>query len=222
LEFIDKYYAEKEIYKEYFTNSMKYYTQQSDNPVIKRLARTFAAIHTGGKVLSDIRGVQLSSEEIQNIMDTVFQSMVRNNKNLDKPLQRLNESLDVLNGKRHQIHRIAGQENRQGFIAYVKKDYIGIDPSFLDDVMGRVERLKVVSDWKERGYLICDKNRNAKRISVVLANPTNSMMTTTDNPSVIAIKREIFESQGFSFDEDEDMREKSVVRNGEVIDFKNR
>lgn len=222
LEFIDQYNENKQKYKDYYINTMKYYSELSDIPVVKRLSRPFAVIHTGGKILCDIDNINFTADELSDVMNHTFKSMLKTNKNLDKPLQRLNDTLEMINGRRHQVHKISGQENRQGFIAYVKKEFIGIDPSFLDTIMDRAERLKIVAEWKVRGYLINDSDKNTKKITVQTANPTNNESKITERPLVIAVKREVFEEQGYKFDEAEDMYELNAHKKDGVIPFKHR
>ena len=67
---------------------------------MQRLGRAFALLQVTGEILNDIEGFE---HDHFKIIEQAYDSMVRNNKTIDKPKQLLEELLQYLDANRNSI-----------------------------------------------------------------------------------------------------------------------
>ena len=67
---------------------------------MQRLGRAFALLQVTGEILNDIEGFE---HDRFKIIEQAYDSMVRNNKTIDKPKQLLEELLQYLDANRNNI-----------------------------------------------------------------------------------------------------------------------
>ena len=67
---------------------------------MQRLGRAFALLQITGEILNDIEGFE---HDHFKIIEQAYDSMVRNNKTIDKPKQLLEELLQYLDANRNNI-----------------------------------------------------------------------------------------------------------------------
>lgn len=184
--FIKQYEQNKQHYKNSFKSAVRYFVEKAnDNEVMQRVARSFALLRVAGEILNDIEGFEHDPYVITN---QAHESMLRNNKNIDKPLQLLEELLQYLDANRNNIEGQGYTTVFKGDIKAIhKKDFLCVLGETVKQLLGN-ELNAIVKQWKERGYLITDKNTYTKRISHEGRKPRG-----------YAIKKEIIDELGFDF-----------------------
>lgn len=184
--FIKQYEQNKQHYKKSFKSAVRYFVEKAnDNEVMQRVARSFALLRVAGEILNDIEGFQHDTYVITN---QAHESMLRNNKNIDKPLQLLEELLQYLDANRNNIEGQGYTTVFKGDIKAIhKKDFLCVLGETVKQLLGN-ELNSIVKQWKERGYLITDKDTYTKRISHEGRKPRG-----------YAIKNEIIDELGFDF-----------------------
>lgn len=184
--FIKQYEQNKQHYKKSFKSAVRYFVEKAnDNEVMQRVARSFALLRVAGEILNDIEGFQHDTYVITN---RAHESMLRNNKNIDKPLQLLEELLQYLDANRNNIEGQGYTTVFKGDIKAIhKKDFLCILGETVKQLLGN-ELNSIVKQWKERGYLITDKDTYTKRISHEGRKPRG-----------YAIKKEVIDELGFDF-----------------------
>ncbi|EZI38315.1 DUF927 domain-containing protein [Staphylococcus haemolyticus] len=184
--FIKQYESKKEDYKKAFKSALRYFVEKANNnEVMQRIARSFALLRVAGEILNDIEGFEHDPYVITNQAHT---SMLRNNKNIDKPLLLLENVLQYLDANRNNIEGEGYTKVFKGDIKAVhKNDFLCVLGETVKQLLGN-ELNPIVKQWKERGYLITDKNTYTKRISHEGRKPRG-----------YAIKNEIMNELGFDF-----------------------
>lgn len=184
--FIKQYEQNKQHYKKSFKSAVRYFVEKAnDNEVMQRVARSFALLRVAGEILNDIEGFQHDTYVITN---RAHESMLRNNKNIDKPLQLLEELLQYLDANRNNIEGQGYTTVFKGDIKAIhKKDFLCVLGETVKQLLGN-ELNSIVKQWKERGYLITDKDTYTKRISHEGRKPRG-----------YAIKKEVIDELGFDF-----------------------
>lgn len=184
--FIKQYESKKEDYKKSFKSALRYFVEKAhNNEVMQRIARSFALLRVAGEILNDIEGFEHDPYVITNQAHT---SMLRNNKNIDKPLLLLENVLQYLDANRNNIEGEGYTKVFKGDIKAIhKNDFLCVLGETVKQLLGN-ELNPIVKQWKERGYLITDKDTYTKRISHEGRKPRG-----------YAINKEIINELGFDF-----------------------
>ncbi|MGW7931529.1 DUF927 domain-containing protein [Staphylococcus xylosus] len=162
--FIKQFQSDKAKYQSAFKSAQQYFIKKAeDNEVMARLGRSFALMQITGEVLNDIEGFE---HDHYSIVDEAYNSMIKNNKNIDKPKQMLEELLQYLDANRNHIEGEGYHDVKSGDVkAIYKHDYLCILGETVKDFLGH-EMYTITGEWLDRGYLISDKDgRRTKRIS---------------------------------------------------------
>lgn len=184
--FIKQYEENKTKYKESFKSATKYFYQKSnDNEVMERISRGFALLQVTGEILNDIEGFEHDPYIITN---QAFNSMLKNNKNIDKPVQMLEELLEKLNANRGRIayNKHHFHDNSE-LMAIYRDDFMLVMAPMIKEVLG-AEFNATVKQWYERGYLETNKKGYQKNITFY-----------GESQRGYAIKTEIIKELGFNF-----------------------
>ncbi|WP_270232493.1 DUF927 domain-containing protein [Staphylococcus warneri] len=183
--FIKQYQSKKETYKDAFESYQRYFNQKGSNEIMQRLGRAFALLQVTGEILNDIEGFE---HDHFKIIEQAYDSMVRNNKTIDKPKQLLEEILQYLDANRNNIAGDGYSEVKNGDIkAIYKRDYLCILGQTVHDKLGH-EMQTITGQWDKKGYLITSKDRIQKEVRY------NSQKNRG-----YAIKNEIVKELGFDF-----------------------
>lgn len=185
--FIKQFQANKDEYHSSFKGAQQYFIKKAeDNEVMARLGRSFALMQVTGEILNDIEGFE---HDHYAIVNEAYKSMIKNNGNIDKPKQLLEELLQYLDANRNHIEGEGYHDVKNGDVkAIYKRDYLCILGETVKDFLGH-ETHTITGEWLERDYLINDKDdRRTKRIS-----------HNNKKPRGYVIKKEIIEKLGFDF-----------------------
>ncbi|MCG2353083.1 DUF927 domain-containing protein [Staphylococcus epidermidis] len=184
--FTKKYESKKETYKNAFESYQRYFNQKGSNEIMQRLGRSFALLQVTGEILNDIEGFE---HDHFKIIEQAYDSMVRNNKTIDKPKQLLEELLQYLDANRNNIAGDGYSSVKNGDIkAIYKRDYLCILGETVHNKLGH-EMQTITGQWDKKGYLIKgEKDRLQKQIK-----------HETVKYRGFAIKKEILEELGFDF-----------------------
>lgn len=184
--FIKQYRTDKDKYKSSFESAVKYFMKQANgNEVMDRIARSFALLQTAGEILNDIEGFEHDPYIIVNKAHT---SMMKNNKNIDKPKQLLEELLEKLNANRGRIayNKHYYHDNAE-LMAIYRADFVLIMTPTIKEMLG-AEFNSTVKQWDERGYLETNNYGKQKNIRF-----------NGEQQKGYAIKTEIIKELGFDF-----------------------
>lgn len=184
--FIKQYESKQEAYKSAFDSYQRYFNRKGSNEIMQRLGRAFALLQVTGEILKDIEGFE---HDHFKIIEQAYDSMVRNNKTIDKPKQLLEELLQYLDANRNNIAGDGYSSVKNGDIkAIYKRDYLCILGQTVQDKLG-YEMQTITRQWGKKGYLIKgEKDRLQKQIK-----------HETVKYRGFAIKKEILEELGFDF-----------------------
>lgn len=184
--FIKQYEENKTKYKESFKSATKYFYQKSnDNEVMERISRGFALLQVTGEILNDIEGFEHDPYIITN---QAFNSMLKNNKNIDKPVQMLEELLEKINANRGRIayNKHHFHDNSE-LMAIYRDDFMLVMAPMIKELLG-AEFNATVKQWYERGYL--ETNNYGKQKNIKFHG---------EQHKGYAIKTEIIKELGFNF-----------------------
>lgn len=185
LAFIKQYESKKDVYKNAFESYQRYFNQKCSNEIMQRLGRAFALLQVTGEVLNDIDGFE---HDHFKIIEQAYDSMVKNNKTIDKPKQLLEELLQYLDANRNNIAGDGYSSVKNGDTkAIYKRDYLCILGQTVYDKLGH-EMQTITGQWDKKGYLITSKDRIQKEVRF------NSQKNRG-----YAIKDEIIKELGFDF-----------------------
>jgi uncharacterized protein (DUF927 family) len=149
--FIEQYEREKNKYKSSFKSATKYFINKAEgNEVMARIARSFALLQVVGEILNDIEGFEHDPYILTN---QAHYSMMKNNKNIDKPLQMLEELLEKLNANRGRIAYKKFYHDNTELMAIYKDDFLLVMTPTIKEMLG-TEFNSTVKQWDERGYLV--------------------------------------------------------------------
>ncbi|KGF26198.1 MULTISPECIES: DUF927 domain-containing protein [Staphylococcus] len=183
--FIKQYEARQEEYKSAFESYQRYFNQKGSNEIMQRLGRAFALLQVTGEILNDIEGFE---HDHFKIIEQAYDSMVRNNKTIDKPKQLLEELLQYLDANRNNIAGDGYSSVKNGDIkAIYKRDYLCILGQTVHEKLGH-EMQTITGQWDKKGYLITSKDRIQKEVRF------NSQKNRG-----YAIKNEVVKELGFDF-----------------------
>ncbi|KDP66116.1 DUF927 domain-containing protein [Staphylococcus epidermidis] len=183
--FIKQYEAKQEEYKSAFESYQRYFNQKGSNEIMQRLGRAFALLQVTGEILNDIEGFE---HDHFKIIEQAYDSMVRNNKTIDKPKQLLEELLQYLDANRNNIAGDGYSSVKNGDIkAIYKCDYLCILGQTVHEKLGH-EMQTITGQWDKKGYLITSKDRIQKEVRF------NSQKNRG-----YAIKNEVVKELGFDF-----------------------
>ncbi|MDW3983551.1 DUF927 domain-containing protein [Staphylococcus saprophyticus] len=184
--FIKQYRADKDKYKASFEGAVKYFMKQANgNEVMDRIARSFALLQITGEILNDIEGFEHDPYINVNKAHT---SMMKNNKNIDKPKQLLEELLEKLNANRGRIayNKHYYHDNAE-LMAIYRVDFVLVMTPTIKEMLG-AEFNSTVKQWDERGYLETNNYGKQKNIRF-----------NGEQQKGYAIKTEIINELGFDF-----------------------
>ncbi|QQT23332.1 DUF927 domain-containing protein [Staphylococcus equorum] len=184
--FINQYRTDKDKYKASFEGAVKYFMKQANgNEVMDRIARSFALLQITGEILNDIEGFEHDPYINVNKAHT---SMMKNNKNIDKPKQLLEELLEKLNANRGRIayNKHYYHDNAE-LMAIYRADFVLIMTPTIKEMLG-AEFNSTVKQWDERGYLETNNYGKQKNIRF-----------NGEQQKGYAIKTEIIKELGFDF-----------------------
>lgn len=173
--FIEKYNSDKDKYKSSFKGAQKVFVEKAEgNEVMVRIARSFALLQVAGEVLNDIEGFE---HDPYVITHSAFNSMMKNNKNIDKSKKMLEELLDYLEANRNSIEGEGYDRVTHGDVkAIYKKEGLCIMTQTAKDFLGD-EVNNITGGWVDNDYLIIDKDgRRTKRISHKGKKPNGYMI----------------------------------------------
>ncbi|MEK5199621.1 DUF927 domain-containing protein [Staphylococcus sp. FSL H8-0121] len=184
--FIKQYESKQETYKSAFDSYQRYFNRKGSNEIMQRLGRAFALLQVTGEILNDIEGFE---HDHFKIIEQAYDSMIRNNKTIDKPKQFLEEILQYLDANRNNIAGDGYSSVKNGDIkAIYKRDYLCILGQTVHDKLGH-EMQSITGQWGKKGYLIKgEKDRLQKRVSHKNIKYRG-----------FAINKEILEELGFDF-----------------------
>lgn len=184
--FIKQYQSKKDTYKSAFESYQRYFNQKGSNEIMQRLGRAFALLQVTGEILNDIEGFE---HDHFKIIEQAYDSMVRNNKAIDKPKQLLEELLQYLDANRNSIAGDGYNSVKNGDIkAIYKRDYLCILGETVKEKLSH-EMQTITGQWGKKGYLIKgEKDRLQKRVSHKNVKYRG-----------FAIRQEVLEELGFDF-----------------------
>lgn len=184
--FIKQYESKQETYKSAFDSYQRYFNRKGSNEIMQRLGRAFALLQVTGEILNDIEGFE---HDHFKIIEQAYDSMVRNNKTIDKPKQLLEELLQYLDANRNNIAGDGYSSVKNGDIkAIFKRDYLCILGETVKEKLSH-EMQTITGQWDKKGYLIKgEKDRLQKRVSHKNIKYRG-----------FAINKEILEELGFDF-----------------------
>ncbi|HCY6665203.1 TPA: DUF927 domain-containing protein, partial [Staphylococcus aureus] len=182
---IKQYESKKDVYKNAFESYQRYFNQKGSNEIMQRLGRAFALLQVTGEVLNDIDGFE---HDHFKIIEQAYDSMVKNNKTIDKPKQLLEELLQYLDANRNNIVGDGYDSVNYGDVkAVYKHDFLCIKNETVKNKLGH-EMQTITGQWDKKGYLIKDKKRIQKQVK-----------HKSQRHLGYAIKKEIIEELGFDF-----------------------
>ncbi|AMG43195.1 DUF927 domain-containing protein [Staphylococcus aureus] len=185
LVFIKQYESKKDVYKNAFESYQRYFNQKGSNEIMQRLGRAFALLQVTGEVLNDIDGFE---HDHFKIIEQAYDSMLKNNKTIDKPKQLLEELLQYLDANRNNIVGDGYDSVNYGDVkAVYKHDFLCIKNETVKNKLGH-EMQTITGQWDKKGYLIKDKKRIQKQVK-----------HKSQRHLGYAIKKEIIEELGFDF-----------------------
>ena len=184
--FIKQYQSKQESYKSAFESYQRYFNQKGSNEIMQRLGRAFALLQVTGEILNDIEGFE---HDHFKIIEQAYDSMVRNNKTIDKPKQLLEELLQYLDANRNNIAGDGYSSVKNGDIkAIYKRDYLCILGETVKEKLS-YEMQTITGQWNKKGYLIKgEKDRLQKQVK-----------HETVKYRGFAIRQEVLEELGFDF-----------------------
>ncbi|HDK9373567.1 TPA: DUF927 domain-containing protein [Staphylococcus aureus] len=185
LVFIKQYESKKDVYKNAFESYQRYFNQKGSNEIMQRLGRAFALLQVTGEVLNDIDGFE---HDHFKIIEQAYDSMLKNNKTIDKPKQLLEELIQYLDANRNNIVGDGYDSVNYGDVkAVYKHDFLCIKNETVKNKLGH-EMQTITGQWDKKGYLIKDKKRIQKQVK-----------HKSQRHLGYAIKKEIIEELGFDF-----------------------
>lgn len=183
--FIKQYESKQETYKSAFDSYQRYFNRKGSNEIMQRLGRAFALLQVTGEILNDIEGFE---HDHFKIIEQAYDSMIRNNKTIDKPKQLLEELLQYLDANRNNITGDGYDSVKFGDVkAIYKHDFLCIKNETVKNKLGH-EMQTITGQWNKKGYLITDKKRLQKQVK-----------HKSERHLGYAIKIEIIEELGFDF-----------------------
>ena len=184
--FIKQYQFKQKSYKSAFESYQRYFNQKGSNEIMQRLGRAFALLQVSGEILNDIEGFE---HDYFKIIEQAYNSMVRNNKTIDKPKQLLEELLQYLDANRNNIVGDGYSSVKNGDIkAIYKRDYLCILGETVKEKLS-YEMQTITGQWNKKGYLIKgEKDRLQKQVK-----------HETVKYRGFAIRQEVLEELGFDF-----------------------
>lgn len=184
--FIKQYQSKKDEYRQSFESTRRYFNKKGINEVMQRIGNCFALLQVTGEILNDIEGFEHDHYEIIN---QAYESMVKNNKTIDKPKQLLEELLQYLDANRNSITGEGYAPVKNGEIkAIYKHDFLCILGDTVKGILG-YEIHTITKQWDKRGYLVKnEKDRLQMKISHASTKHRG-----------FAIKNEIVKELGFDF-----------------------
>lgn len=160
--FIKQFQSNKDKYHSSFKGAQQYFIEKAgDNEVMTRLGRSFALMQVTGEILNDIEGFE---HDHYAIVNEAYNSMIKNNGNIDKPKQLLEELLQYLDANRNHIEGEGYHDVKNGDVkAIYKRDYLCILGETVKDFLGH-EMHTITSEWSRKNYLVESNGRVQKQV----------------------------------------------------------
>lgn len=186
MEFIKQFQCNKDKYHSSFKGAQQYFIKKAeDNEVMARLGRSFALMQVTGEILNDIEGFEHDCDAIVN---EAYKSMIKNNVNIDKPKQMLEELLQYLDANRNHIEGEGYNDVKNGDVkAIYKRDYLCVLGETVKDFLGH-EMHTITGEWSRKNYLV-ESNIGKQKQVKQKGTPYRGY----------AIKKEIIDNLGFDF-----------------------
>lgn len=164
LAFIGQYESDKEKYKKVFKQYEKeYISKAGTNEVMQRVGRPLALLQTVGCIVNDINGFE---HDYKSIVSLSYESMLNNNKNIDKPKQLLESLLEMLDAHRNGIIGTEyGRAVSKEALAVFKPEYLNILAYTVRNFLGD-ETNSILKQWDEKDYLVKNKNELQKSTKI--------------------------------------------------------
>ena len=184
--FIKQFESNKDKYHSSFKGAQQYFIKKAeDNEVMARLGRSFALMQVTGEILNDIEGFE---HDHYAIVNEAYKSMIKNNGNIDKPKQLLEELLQYLDANRNHIEGEGYHDVKNGDVkAIYKRDYLCILGETVKDFLGH-ETHTITGEWSRKNYLV-ESNIGKQKQVKQKGTPYRGY----------AIKKEIIDNLGFDF-----------------------
>lgn len=184
--FIKQFESNKDKYHNSFKGTQQYFIKKAEyNEVMARLGRCFALMQVTGEILNDIEGFE---HDHYAIVNEAYKSMIKNNVNIDKPKQMLEELLQYLDANRNHIEGEGYHDVKNGDVkAIYKRDYLCVLGETVKDFLGH-EMHTITGEWSRKNYLV---ESNIGKQKQVKQNGTPYRG--------YAIKKEIIDNLGFDF-----------------------
>ncbi|MCQ9293263.1 hypothetical protein BUY41_09155 [Staphylococcus cohnii] len=184
--FIKQFQSNKDNYHASFKSAQQYFVKKAeDNEVMARLGRCFALMQVTGEILNDIEGFE---HDHYRIVDEAYHSMIKNNGNIDKPKQMLEELLQYLDANRNHIEGEGYHDVKSGDVkAIYKRDYLCILGETVKDFLGH-EMNTITGEWSRKKYLV-ESNIGKQKQVKHKSTPYRGY----------AIKKDVVKKLGFDF-----------------------
>jgi uncharacterized protein (DUF927 family) len=180
-EFLDVWNSHKKELLEEFPKYKKHFNKKAgSNEVLARLSNSFASVYFTSTILRNYLSMDIDLKAIEKLMNTL-----KENENLDKPLQMLEELLDHIDGSQDLI-------SKEELKYFYKKDIdqLYLYPSFIKNMLG-VESNQIRREWLNRGIALPDKEGNG----------THPIWHANKTRKAVAINMEYVKKLGFDFTE---------------------
>ncbi|UMT76029.1 DUF927 domain-containing protein [Staphylococcus roterodami] len=160
--FIRQFQSNKDKYYSSFKGAQQYFIKKAeDNEVMVRLGRSFALMQVTGEIINDIEGFE---HDHYAIVNDAYNSMVKNNVNIDKPKQMLEELLQYLDANRNHIEGEGYDDVKSGDVkAIYKRDYLCVLGETVKDFLGH-EMHTITGEWSRKNYLVESNGRVQKQV----------------------------------------------------------
>lgn len=184
--FIRQFRIDKDKYHSSFKGAQQYFIKKAEsNEVMARLGRSFALMQVTGEILNDIEGFE---HDHYAIINDAYKSMVKNNVNIDKPKQLLEDLLQYLDANRNHIEGEGYHDVKSGDVkAIYKRDYLCVLGETVKDFLGH-ETNTITGEWSRKNYLVestIGKQKQVKHKSTPYRG--------------YAIKKDVVKNLGFDF-----------------------
>ncbi|WP_235435642.1 DUF927 domain-containing protein [Bacillus atrophaeus] len=187
LDFLRKYQERKSELLLSFHKAREHYMKKAQgNEVLTRLSLYYATVHFTGRLLKVLMNFDIDL----TLLDKLFDEIARENKEIDKPKQLLEELLQDLDADREAIYYEYRPKHQVK--AIYRAGVLYLTPAYLRAFLG--PELKITrSEWRKRGFTF---SFDAKGKTV----DYQQIKHAGKNFQVIPLNQEIVKDLGFNFD----------------------
>lgn len=183
-EFINVWESNKKELITKFAACKKYFNEKAgSNEILARLSNSYSVIYFTCQILKDYLSMNIDLQEIENLMDTL-----KENENLDKPLQMLDKVLSHVDGSRN-----SGLNDEVNWIYKADEEQLYILPKFVNDLLD-VESHQIRREWLNRGIVLEGINRGKK-------TDTRTVRDGSKVRRALAINMNLVNELGYNFKE---------------------